>query len=1267
MKSILSAPRFLAFLAAFAAFATQTATASFLGDLATNANKVVSSPYATGGDVILHLQGAGYSDYVHVFTGTAAATTFTPSANFRARVLVVAGGGAAGSVTQNPGGGGAGGMIEEFGVALAAGTDYTVTVGAGGAVVGSQNGNKNGDNSSFVGGSVSMTAIGGGRGSDYGANKANPGGSGGGAGSDKSLASGGAGTPGQGHDGGSVLASPYNVGGGGGGGAGAHGGTVCIYSAESPLGAIHGGIGGDGLPSDILGFEQYFAGGGGGYYDKAAADGCIRSPGGLGGGGSGGLKGDTAGGNGEDGLGGGGGGGKAGTASGRGGSGIVVVRYVVWTSTVPLLRESTAEAKGGSFVTVVGALGAFGAGESSATVKMRYWKTSNPSAISIATIIALSGDDMLDATFEKHVGGFDADTEYGYALYAEGAGGTSSEFTGTFTTFSDSIGSGTSGGTASVVDSVDRVHVFTENGTFTATGSGYAEILVVGGGGAGGTGAGPGGGGGGGGVVHVSKAFLASGTYTVTVGAGGTMNGSTVAYIESAGNSSFALASGPAGFSFETITAYGGGNGIGWDANNNATSIAKACGASGGGASRNANKGSMATAIYGQGHLGGDIGDDYRPGGGGGAGGNGANGTASGVTPSSAGVGGAGLAYSITGTSVVYGSGGGGGARNNADVMAPGGENGGNGAYWSVAATAGVNGTGGGGGGGCNASAALRQSGAGGSGVVIVRYTDFTLAGDAPILAVHEGEATISCNVIRLPLDVTSAGSGASSVTLTATWRYVGDASELGSQTLSDFIGDAVLDIPINPGRAYAVTVSIDNGQPDGTAEWTGTLESAPMFSEALSYTAAGGVLGFTVDGAAAADSQRLELWVGADAASMTNQATYTDASLLSVGSHTIQPFAVEQFGTDASILIRHVAVVGGHAFTNETAVLSMTITDGATYTWKDTVADGLWCDSANWTASVAGGRGWPTSGSIAKFPNMTATARIDRSVTVAQTQFTANGAVTLLGTVAGATLTTGLKGDAGAFPAGNWTLDALAVVRDPASGIMMNTVESLVLTNGASFTNYNQDFVINNGATLTVASGSMLFASKVGGVGLEGGDHPKLVIDGGAVTSSGEVNLSRYGKVGQPSLDLVIAGPNSRVSVGGAFYSQSTNATVTIELASATYSTTDALVKATGGNTKMANSGYTLTFEVPLSKVSKKCPRCDIMVADWSRSSINTSLVAFGEHEENADCYFFYTTDADPSGTRYRSAAEVTAAGATVKYLWYHHHASPGFVLIVR
>ena len=1056
MKSILSAPRFLAFLAAFAAFATQAATASFLGDLATNANKVVSSPYATGGDVILQL---GSAEYVHVFTNTASAGAFTPSQALTARLLLVAGGGGGGNKSYKPGGGGAGGMVEVAREALSADTAYAVAVGAGSVGTSGNKGTTAGD-SSFVGGSASYVAVGGGRGSDFGGAGFMSGGSGGGAGSNNNAASGGAGTPGQGHDGGSVAKRATNNGGGsGGGGAGRPGGALCTYVGD--------------------------AGGGGGYSNMMEDNGYVRAPGGLGGGGSGGLGGDPVGEDGEDGLGGGGGGGLGDTPTGRGGSGIVAVRYLVWTSNAPLLRPSSAVTEGGTFVAVTGAVGAFGAGESSALVKMRYWKTSTPADTTTIDLVEIVGEGNLDVAFSKTVGGFDAKTEYGYAIYAAGANGASAEQTGTFTTFAATLGG--SGG-AILTNGFYRIHVFDDPrapATFTTVDDGYVDILVVGGGGAGGYGAASGGGGGGG-VVYSNHVYLAAGAYAVTVGTNGTMLSGGTSAKHPGGNSSFA-----------DIIAYGGGCGVGWD-DNKATGSS---GGSGGGGSRNVN-GNQAGCVYGQGHQGGNVlgYPNYKAGGGGGAGGRGADGSTEGP-----GAGGPGYACSITGETVVYGSGGGGGARIATDAMAPGGENGGHGACWTIAATSGVDGTGGGGGGGCDV---FKQSGNGGCGTVIVRYIDCTLLGDDPAIAVEVAETTPVSAVVEV--SVPHAGASAT-VTLSVAVSYEegGAAIAALSRTVPDFIGPLTIPLAgLSPGRTYFVAATADNGTKTATA--TTSFTTDPMFTKALSLSTAGGVLSYTMDGASDG-TQTLELWVGPDEALMTNLATYADASLMTAGSHTITPFTVDFLDETMAIMLRHVAVAEGHSFTNDSAVLTATLRDGATYTWNSEVSEGDWCDAANWIASD-GMRGWPAAGSTAKFPAMTATARVDRAVTVAQTQFTANGAVTLKGTVAGATLTTGLKGDAGAFPAGNWTLDALAVVRDPASGIMMNTVESLVLTNGASFTNYNQDFVINNGATLTVASGSMLFASKVGGVGLEGGDHPKLVIDGGAVTSSGEVNLSRYG-----------------------------------------------------------------------------------------------------------------------------------------------------------
>ena len=1213
-------------------FAPMVAQASFLGDLATNANKVASSPYATGGDVILHLQGVGYDDYVHVFTNTASAGAFTPSQALTARLLLVAGGGGGGNKSNKPGGGGAGGMIEVAREALSADTPYAVAVGSGSVGTAQNKGTTAGD-SSFVGGSTSYVAVGGGRGSDYGTAGFMSGGSGGGAGLNNSPWSGGAGTPGQGNNGGSVAQfSSGNGGAGGGGGAGAPGGALCSYVGSSPLG-LHAGIGGDGLPSDILGFSQYFAGGGGGYANLSSANGYVRAPGGLGGGGSGGIGGDPVGEDGEDGLGGGGGGGLGDYPTGRGGSGIVAVRYLVWTSNAPLLRPSSAVTEGGTFVSVTGAVGAFGAGESSALVKMRYWKTSTPADTTTIDLVEIVGEGNLDVAFSKTVGGFDAKTEYGYAIYAAGANGASAEQTGTFTTFAATLGG--SGG-AILTNGFYRIHVFDDPrapATFTTVDDGYVDILVVGGGGAGGYGAASGGGGGGG-VVYSNHVYLAAGAYAVTVGTNGTMLSGGTSAKHPGGNSSFA-----------DIIAYGGGCGVGWD-DNKATGSS---GGSGGGGSRNVN-GSQAGCVYGQGHQGGNVlgYPNYKAGGGGGAGGRGADGSTEGP-----GAGGPGYACSITGETVVYGSGGGGGARIATDEMAPGGENGGHGACWTIAATSGVDGTGGGGGGGCGV---FKQSGNGGCGTVIVRYIDCTLLGDDPAIAVEVAETTPVSAVVEV--SVPHAGASAA-VTLSVAVSYEegGAAIAALSRTVPDFIGPLTIPLAgLSPGRTYFVAATADNGTKTATA--TTSFTTDPMFTKALSLSTAGGVLSYTMDGASDG-TQTLELWVGPDEALMTNLATYADASLITAGSHTITPFTVDFLDETMAIMLRHVAVAEGHSFTNDSAVLTATLRDGATYTWNSEVSEGDWCDAANWIASD-GMRGWPAAGSTAKFPAMTATARVDRAVSFSTAKFTSGGTWSFAGTTSGASLSFAGSGDA-ALADGSYVFDALAVRVSAGQNGWLGNNQRIVLENGT-------ELVSSKNLCLRASGGSLILGEgcSFSGTGLGGSKGASLVVSNGTATVSGAVNLSERGSATDLPASLSICGADARIFCSG-FYSQYTNATVTIKL-EGTYSQAEALIRETG-TTAMAASGGTLTFDVPRTRASKSVAKCDILVADWSKKSINTALVAFGEHEEDDYSYFFFTESADLSSAtrRYTSAEEVADAGATVKCLWYRHKGPGGFHLSVR
>ena len=222
---------------------------------------------------------------------------------FSLRYLVVAGGGGGGRNNgnyENGAGGGAGGLLTATGYSIAYGTNYTVTVGAGG--VGTQDGStNNGYNSVFS----TFTSIGGGGGSGSTSNNGGTGGSGGG-GVAWGATAGASGTAGQGNAGGAGSSGVQEIGGSGGGG-----GAGSVGSAGS---GSTGGNGGAGFASDITGGGLYYAGGGGG------GSGGSYGSGGSGGGGDG---------NGTAGSAnrGGGGGGQRNGDGGAGGSGIVILRY----------------------------------------------------------------------------------------------------------------------------------------------------------------------------------------------------------------------------------------------------------------------------------------------------------------------------------------------------------------------------------------------------------------------------------------------------------------------------------------------------------------------------------------------------------------------------------------------------------------------------------------------------------------------------------------------------------------------------------------------------------------------------------------------------------------------------------------------------------------------------------------------------------------------------------------------------------------------------
>lgn len=284
----------------------------------------------------------------------------------------------------------------------------------------------------------------------------------------------------------------------------------------------------------------------------------------------------------------------------------------------------------------------------------------------------------------------------------------------------------------------------TLQGTVTLDLRFLAEYLIVGGGGGGGptSTASPGGGGGGGRVIF-DDAFVINTpqTFTIEVGQGG--QGGTGGNNTTTGSA--ATSGGPSRFG--DVIAAGGGRG-GWGGVGT-TAGAGAAGGSGGGAGRNPSisttTGGAASGSLGLGNAGGTV---FSPASStlGGAGGGGA--TAAGADPPGTGSGGGdggnggeGFSSEILGTSDVFGSGGGGGARGGGNplviaVNGAGGTNAGSGGKPGDSGFSGVANRGGGGGGGQRApvgasSDSGTDGGAGGSGIVVVRYQGAPVAGSS--------------------------------------------------------------------------------------------------------------------------------------------------------------------------------------------------------------------------------------------------------------------------------------------------------------------------------------------------------------------------------------------------------------------------------------------------------------------------------------------------------------------------------------------------------
>lgn len=715
-------------------------------------------------------------------------------ANLSVEYLVVAGGGGGAA-----GGGGGGGVISGSGYVVSKNTPLTVTVGKGGTSGSGQVLGTRGDNSVFG----IYTAIGGGAGGSKSGLLPTSGGSGGGGGWDQPAITAAAGTAGQGYAGGLSNRAGYGASGGG-GGAGAAGSNATIISTTSG----RGGNGGNGISSSISGTATYYGGGGGGGINDNS--GTLVSngggTGGLGGGGNGSAFGViTSGANftgsaGTANTGGGGGGTDCeSTVAGAGGSGIVIIRY----AGAPVATGGTITQAGGYTIHTFTTIGSF---------TFTYTGSSDASLSALTTSSGALYPTFVSATTSYMLQVPAATTSITVIPTATQAYSTITVNGNTVTNGNASAAVALSLGTNTI-----NVIVTAPDGTTTKTYTlsvtrGFAvEYLVVAGGGGGASG-----GGGGGGVLTATNYVMSTGqTLTVTVGGGGAAGSGTIAASNGSNSrfGSFIAIGGGAGGAISPVlpTSGGSGGGGGWDQ----PTISRAAGTAG------------------QGNAGGLSNRAGFGGGGGGGGANTAGSDATSITATSGrgGNGGDGKASSISGTTTYYGGGGGGGINDNSGTLISNGGGtgglggGGNGSSYGVlisgsnfTGTAGTPNTGGGGGGtDCESSVA----GAGGSGIVIIKYPGAPVATGGTVT--QSGGYTIhtysTVGTFSFIYDIANANLS-SLATSTGTLSPSFNADSL-SYTVS--VPNATTSITVTPTKADAFA-SI---QVNGTAVNSGSASSA--------------------------------------------------------------------------------------------------------------------------------------------------------------------------------------------------------------------------------------------------------------------------------------------------------------------------------------------------------------------------------------------------------------------------------------------------------
>jgi uncharacterized repeat protein (TIGR02543 family) len=364
------------------------------------------------------------------------------------------------------------------------------------------------------------------------------------------------------------------------------------------------------------------------------------------------------------------------------------------------------------------------------------------------------------------------------------------------------------------------------------------DLLAVGGGGGG---SGNLGGGGGGGQVVYQTGLVPIGTGIITVGAGGV--GGVGDYSVATTNGKTGVRSGLISTTLNQVALGGsGGKGRLAASNVNTDGTPISSGWTGGGAAYRDNGAQIIPdpGVGGNSVLGGE--GSYNGGGGGG----GAGGVGIGTNASSnAGAGGPGISNSISGTATYYGGGGGASIYGtNANWTGVGGLGGGANAIRSAAGSAGGANTGGGG-----SSGYTTNGGAGGTGIVILRYAYGTPS--APVITSITGTA----NKLTVAFTAPTSNGGAAitnyeySLNSGVTWTALSPVDSASPIEITKLANGSTT---LTNGTTYQVAIRALNGKTGLTSNIV--AGTTPLSPPTISAVAANGSATVTV-GAAAGES----------------------------------------------------------------------------------------------------------------------------------------------------------------------------------------------------------------------------------------------------------------------------------------------------------------------------------------------------------------------------------------------------------------------------